>query len=131
MSVCRIEALADAIMQHEGWFPGSRSYSNRNPGNLRWSSVPHTMDWVGFCVFDGLINGYDALIADLTGKCLGHTVTGLGPDSTLRDLIYVWAPPSDGNDTVLYVERVLEFMTRALNETITADTKLRDLHPVI
>ena len=43
-------------------------------------------------MFDSLAHGYQALLQDLHAKCLGHTVTSLGPNSTLQDLVNVWAP---------------------------------------
>ena len=36
-----VNKIAQAIKKFEGWYPGSRSFRNNNPGNIRWSgSVP-------------------------------------------------------------------------------------------
>ncbi len=109
----KVDALMMAIAHHEGWHPpadgdtsgGSRAYRNHNPGNLRSSPYAHsTVD--GFAVFRNDFVGFMALHWDLLQKSRGNTVTGLTGQSTIRDLIYVWAPPSDNNDTEAYIASV-------------------------
>ena len=107
-----------AIQEHEGFYPphdgkpGSRAFRNCNPGNLRHSSLALN-EQDGYAVFEDYHTGLLALLMDLTAKATGHTVTGLGPSSTLRQLIAVWAPPSDNNDTDAYVRSVaLRLATR-------------------
>lgn len=103
-----------AIAEHEGWMPpsekngfkGSRSYRNHNPGNLRSSPFAHSTDG-GYAVFANDFVGFNALQWDLLQKSRGNTVTGLNGKSTLRELIYVWAPPSDSNDTEAYIRSVV------------------------
>ena len=109
----KIQALMEAIAEHEGWLPpdpktaagGSRSYRNHNPGNLRASPYAHSIV-DSFAVFRSDFVGYMALHWDLMQKAQGNTVTGLNGQSSIRDLIYVWAPPSDGNLTEAYVQSV-------------------------
>ena len=110
----KIERLMLAIAKHEGWHPpakgdkagGSRAYRNHNPGNLRKS--PFAFSEVdGFAVFRSDFIGWMALHWDLMQKAKGQTVTGLTGQSTIRDLIYVWAPPADNNNTEAYVEAVV------------------------
>lgn len=69
-----IEALADAIMAYNEWIPkgasreipnGSRSWRNRNPGNLRAYTASHMRDKEGYRVFASLTDGFQALIADI------------------------------------------------------------------
>lgn len=69
-----IEALADAIMAYHEWIPkgesrevpnGSRSWRNRNPGNLHASSPSHLRDKEGYRIFASLTDGFQALIADI------------------------------------------------------------------
>lgn len=110
----KIEALMYAIAEHEGWSPpgkdtplgGSLAYRNHNPGNLRASPFAHSIK-DGYAVFRNDFVGLMALHWDLMQKARGHTVTGLNEKSTLRDLIFTWAPPSDGNDSEAYLANVI------------------------
>ena len=125
MSVTGLEAMADAGMHHEGWYPGSRSYRNRNPGNLRASPLPHTMDNADYCVFPSFEDGYHALLAELRMKATGANQHGIGPDSTLNELYDVYAPRSDKNDPNAYADAVAQWCTAALGRTVTHDSTLR------
>lgn len=104
-----------AMAEHEGWYPrgskqnpdGSNSYKNHNPGNLRKS--PFSIGTVnGFAIFRDDVTGWHAFEYDLLQKIKGNTVTGLNGDSTIRSLIYTWAPPSDNNDSAKYLDNVLK-----------------------
>lgn len=109
----KAEALMLAMSEHEGWSPpangqpkgGSRSYRNHNPGNLRKSPFA-SGEQEGFAYFRNDFVGFMAFHWDLLQKAHGNTSTGLGPDSTLRDLIFTWAPPTDGNDSEAYLKKV-------------------------
>lgn len=125
INMFKIERLMYAMAEFEGWKDvisdpagmGSRSYRHNNPGNLR--SSPFEIGNKGnFAVFNTTADGFAALKWDLVQKCKGKTVTGLNGQSTLRDLIYKWAPPSDKNTPELYLNAVIK-MTG-----FTADTKL-------
>jgi hypothetical protein len=57
-----LEAFCLAIRTHEGWFAGSRSQKNNNPGNCRYSSVGYASiygkvgkDAQGFAVFSTIL----------------------------------------------------------------------------
>ena len=109
------EMVVEAIIKYEGWRPaneatkdgGSRSFRNNNPGNLRSSPFElHQVD--GFSRFTSVEVGRKALVWDLKKKSLGQTVTDLNGESTLSDLIRVYAPVTDGNDTDKYIEFVLK-----------------------
>ena len=109
----KVDRLLLAMAEHEGWYPvgdpraanGSRAYRNHNPGNLRQSPYQVGTDG-GFAVFQNDFMGFFALYWDIYQKAQGKTRTELNGQSTIRDLLYVWAPPSDGNDTEAYVKRV-------------------------
>jgi len=68
--------LADAIQNFEGWYPGSRSYRNNNPGNMRWNFPvnPFPSKWIGaigvdetnHVIFDTYANGRSALIYQIS-----------------------------------------------------------------
>lgn len=101
------------MTEQEGWFPvgslqmpdGSRSFRNHNPLNLRESPFQYkSRD--GFAVFKNDLEGIEAGIWDIGQKARGLSVTGLTGLSTLKDLIDIWAPSSDGNDPNSYLTNV-------------------------
>lgn len=122
-----IEALADAIMAYEGWKPGSRSYRNRNPGNLRPTEETQARDEKGYRTFPNFVSGYRALEADLTVKCTGQSHTGLGAESSLAQFFQVWAPAADGNLPVEYAKYVVDYLSRALGKPVYIHTTLAEL----
>jgi len=106
----KLEHLALAIAEQEGWCPacdktrpeGSLTWRHHNPGALR--SSPFAVGVKnGFAVFGSDIEGWQALCWDLKQKAKGNTVTGLGPEKTLSDLIHVWAPHADNNNPDAYL----------------------------
>ena len=120
-------------MAREGWKPGSRSNRNRNPGNLRATSPGPWQDAGGYRVFPTLTQGWLALTGDLTVKFSGLSKTGITPESTLGELIAVWAPAADSNDPASYAAFVADWLTKALGRAITPQTrlwKIKDLRPV-
>jgi hypothetical protein len=99
--------LAYAIQTYEGYSnnyrgtgAATRSYRNNNPGNLRSSPFSDITEG-GFAVFNSYYHGLYALLWDLQAKCLGHTTTGLGPESKLFDLFRIYAPSIE-NDPAAY-----------------------------
>jgi len=100
-----IEKLALAIKQYEGYFPFSRSWRNKNPGNLRWSPFQAGQRG-GYAYFRTYEEGWKALIWDLRRKILGKSRTKLGPHSTLKELFEVYAPSADRNKPLAYAEFV-------------------------
>jgi len=96
--------LCQAMSEFEGWKPDgnfekqakfpSVSYRNHNPGNLR--SSPFALgerDAFAFFVNDSV--GMFAMVWDIMKKCKGETSSTLTGDSTLADLITVYACVSD------------------------------------
>lgn len=121
-----IEALADAFMHHEGWYAGSRSNRNRNPGNLR--TVPGVIspkDAGGYRIFPTLAEGYKALCNDLRAKLNGSH--GLTPDHSLLDLLNVYAPAGDNNNPSAYALNVANWLTIALGRPVLTSTTLAEL----
>jgi hypothetical protein len=133
-----LEALADSIMRFEGWLPpgmdpkspqGSRSWRNRNPGNLR----PVTMlgvqavsvDDANYRVFDSLAQGWIALLNDISAKLEGSH--GLTDNSTLRNFFDIYAPSNDDNDPNKYARQVAIWLSRDLGSTIAPETTLGQL----
>jgi hypothetical protein len=131
MSIPPLEAVADAIMHREGWAAGSHSNRNRNPGNLRpvAPTVPH--DDHNYRTFPTLVDGYNALLYELKFKFTGHNEHGIGPDSTLQQLIDVYAPRADQNNPSAYAIDVAAWCTAALGKPITPASLLSDIWPVV
>lgn len=121
----KLAALCIAIARKEGWKEqgenvpegGSRSFRNHNPGNLR-SSPFMARTGGGFAYFNNETIGWIALAYDITQKAKGNTVTKLNGRSTLRQLIYAWAPPADNNDTEAYLHDICEWTGFKENETL-------------
>ena len=110
----KLALLIVAMSIHEGWKPlnsdtgyaGSASYRRHNPLNLRASPFAVGSDH-GFCVFRNDADGMAAARWDIVQKAKGNTQTGLGPNSTIADLIRIWAPAADNNDENAYLQAVL------------------------
>ena len=120
-----LQATADAIMAFEGWKLGSRSYVNRNPGNLRL--VGRTADDKGYTIFPDLPTGYAALLRELQSKFSGANSHGIGPSSTVLALFNIYAPPSDDNPTNAYAQFVADWVGKALGKPITVASPLSDI----
>lgn len=99
--------LAEQMAIMEGWnIPTSLCRRNHNPLNLRYSKYAIRIE-NNFAFFLTDEIGWGAGLWDLCMKCRGKTRTGLKPNSTIKDLIYVWAPPSE-NVSDNYVNFVCE-----------------------
>lgn len=129
-----ITVFAQAIKSHEGWYPGSRSYRNNNPGNLRppdgqsnfWAGQIGVDDG-GYAIFDGYESGWAALYGDVSRKFSGNTVTGLGPSSTIADFFSVYSPASDNNNVAAYAADVAQFCSAKLGADLTAGSTLAEV----
>ena len=58
-----IEVMAQAIKEFEGWYAGSRSYRNNNPGNLKFAGQAGAIgqDDEGHAIFSSYSAGWNAL----------------------------------------------------------------------
>lgn len=102
--------LADAMQQHEGWgdydkvkgiWSATASTINKNQGNIKY---------VGQVGMQPSANGFCVAPTELDGKLLQIHDLGLKFDNhpTIRNLVSVYAPPSD-NDTEAYIAAVVKF----------------------
>ena len=89
-----IQRITNAIFRQEGMSP-----IWPNPGNLRsapWLSDPH------------IVNGFwqpDSRQSGIAGAA--HCVAlRIAMGQSLRQLISAWAPPSDNNNTEVYIQNV-------------------------
>jgi hypothetical protein len=122
-----LEAIADGIMAFEGWKPGSRSYRNRNPGNLEGGHGRATGVAGPYNVYDSFLDGYSDLLDELKAKFSGNNRHGIGPTSTFLELMNVYAPPSDNNPTTAYAAFVMNWASRALGRNVDPSTTLESI----
>jgi hypothetical protein len=127
MPIPPLEALADAIMNAEGWRPGSPSNRNRNPGNLRSGLGEVSKDVEGYAQFSKFEDGYHALLFDVTVKVRGGSEHKLTPTSTLEQFSAVYAPSRDGNDPYRYTKMLIWWLEHALKRQFTSSTTLAEL----
>ena len=86
--------------------PDSLAGKNKNPANMR--KVGSTTEFQQFPTFEaGIIGAYNDIKAKQSGG--DSTVTNLGPNSPLAELISVWAPQADGNDVTLYIQQMVDW----------------------
>lgn len=100
-----IDKWAAAIQKMEGYFPGSKAYANRNPGNIKASREPWQgqigIDSSGFVIFDTYENGLRALKISLTNAATGKSSV-YRPTDSLFDFFARYAPSTDNNNPNQY-----------------------------
>ena len=111
---------AEAIKQHEGWYVGSRSYRNFNPGNFRLTGYIKSLgampkgDDKNFAIFPTYAKGWEALLQFLRDARANQLVAYRayakkkgrpGSMPTLEDFFNVYAPSFE-NDSARYAEVV-------------------------
>lgn len=120
----RINDWALAIQQFEGYYPGSKSYRNNNPGNIRYAGLFANMavgkDSTGFCIFETYAKGLNALETLLTRAATGLS-TVYSPEDTLLGFYEKYAPSSDNNHPAGYAN----FIAGKLGVPVT--TKIKEL----
>lgn len=111
-----------AIQKHEGWYKGSRSYRNNNPGNLKYigQQLAIGKDSQGFCIFKSESDGMLALKNMLTSCAKGYSKV-YKPDMSLKQFFAIYAPSYDNNDPDLYAKIV------ATEMDVTTDFQLKEL----
>lgn len=113
------DRIAQAIMSFEGYFQGSRSFVNHNPGNLKYNRQPgaYNKDPDGHAVFISFEDGYVALINLIKGWWRGKSTDTYHPDMTLEQ---VFAKYAEGNS-----KEYAKFVAWRLG--VEPTTKLKDL----
>lgn len=93
-------ALALAIQQQEGYYPGSRSWTNNNPGNLMYAGQVGSTgpDAQGFATFPDYSTGFQALINQVTLDAS----RGL----SVSQFTAKYAPAASGNDPAAYARNI-------------------------
>lgn len=121
-NVSKLDLFCKAIEKYEGYYPGSRSYRNNNPGNLHYASQQGTTgkDDKGFAVFDTYESGYRALKNQIKLAILGKSKY-YKPEMTIIEFFSVYAPSHDNNDPNSYALFV------AKEVGVNPQTKIREL----
>jgi hypothetical protein len=98
-----------AIQHHEGWFEGSRSWRNNNPGNVRFigQKLAIGKDKDNFAIFKTYEDGFSTLkrMVERAARGLSNVYS---PEDTLYRFFSKYAPSSDNNDPMRYAEAVAE-----------------------
>lgn len=91
--------IAQAIARYEGYKPGTRSYRNNNPGNLRYAGQRGATgaDGQGFAIFSDAGAGWNALQRQIE--------LDAGRGHTLASFLSKYAP-SHENNTSAYLQTV-------------------------
>lgn len=125
MPESQLTQFAKAIELHEGYYKGSRSYRNNNPGNLRYTAYTASLgakakDTGSFCIFRSYNEGFEALRGFLRDACTNKLRAYKGT-MTLYDFFNVYAPAADKNNP----KRYADFVATYLN--ISAETQIETL----
>ena len=115
-----------AIQKHEGYFPGSASYRNNNPGNFRCSSLVigefgATKCVNNLAVFPTYEKGLAALKQFLVYACTNQ-LKNYKSTMSLLEFYQRYAPSSDNNNPKNYASAV------AKDLGVTIDTKIGTLY---
>lgn len=107
----RIIRWAEAIKKHEGWYVGSRSHRNNNPGNAKYlgqkGSVGHDKD--GFAIFSTYDAGWTYLLTILRNAASGKSRV-YQSHMTLYEFFATYAPAEDSNNPKRYAEVVASYI---------------------
>lgn len=102
---------AEFIQRNEGWFPGSKSQKNNNPGNLTYAGQPGAhADENGFAVFPDYKSGYEALNRQIALDAK----RGL----SIRQFSAKYAPKKDGNDPEKYAQDLATAVGKSVDDPI-------------
>jgi hypothetical protein len=102
--------LALAHQKHEGYFKGSLSYRQNNPGNLRGTGGV-------FRTFKTYAEGFAALQYDLKLKIFGTAPSvqrfmkgtrKMYEELTMQDYVSIYAPSADRNNPIAYCDALCE-----------------------
>jgi hypothetical protein len=109
-----VDKMAAAIQEFEGWNPGSRSYRNNNPGNLRWFDSIASIPWAGATGLDDqnhvIFDSYDSGLAALKHQ-LSLAFMGESHVYSLSDTLYdFFGKYAEGNQA-----QYAEFVASQLN----------------
>lgn len=105
-------SIANEIQQLEGWFSGSVSQTNNNPGNLMYAGQPGATGQTaaGFAVFPTYQAGYQAL----QNQIALDASRGL----TISQFANKYAPAAGGNDPASYAAQLAAATGLSVNDPL-------------
>lgn len=120
--VDKLELFCKAIQEFEGFYKGSRSYRNNNPGNIKFAFQANTTgkDPQGFAIFKTYNDGFNALKNMVRRACEGHSKV-YSPNNTILEYFQIYAPASDNN----YPEKYAKYV--ATKSGLSLKSKIREL----
>lgn len=118
----KVDIWCEAIKAFEGWKPGSVSYRNNNPGNIKYVGQKTAIgqDSRGFCVFPDYTTGYLEL-RNMLLRIATRKTNYYDPDMSILQWANVYAPSSDGNYPFNYASYV------ASRYGVGVDTPIKNL----
>ena len=107
----KVVKMAEAIKQHEGFYPGSRAKRNNSPSNAKYLGQYKSIgpDAQGFARFATYEDGWNYLLKIVYNACSGKSVA-YQPTMTLYGYFAKYAPSADNNDPKRYAEVVAEYI---------------------
>lgn len=117
-----VPALASAFQQMEGWFDGSVSESNNNPGNIEGTGDAGSSG--PYAVYSSYAAGYQALEGVLTKLVTNN------PTWTLQQGVNYYVngdSASTAQNTVPYAQGVASILSSILGTSVTPNTALGSL----
>jgi len=99
--------IAQAIMEFEGYFVGSISYKNNNPGNLKYAGQLNAtgQDQFGHAIFPTFQDGYNALINQIR-RMLNGTSSLYPSSETLTQAMNTYAAANGNQYAVFIAQRI-------------------------
>lgn len=106
--------LAAAITNLEGWFTGSLSQRNNNPGNLMYAGQPGAIgaDANGLAIFASLADGQQALQNQIS--------LDAGRGETIAEFAAKYAPAAAGNNPTAYAAQLAAATGLSVNDPLSA-----------
>jgi len=104
-------SVASVIQTIEGWFPGSLSQTNNNPGNLRPAGQPGCTPVGGFCSFTTLAAGQQALNDQIA--------LDASRGETIAQFAAKYAPAQDSNDPASYAASIAAATGLSVNDPLS------------
>ncbi len=113
-----IDKMAAAIQSFEGWYPGSHSYRNNNPGNLVFAhQIGSTgADSSGKAIFPDYASGLAALKRQLAAAFSGISKF-YKPSMTLYEFFNIYA---NGENSIPYAQSVATALGVSANDTLAS-----------
>ncbi len=104
----KLDLWCEGIKEHEGWFAGSRSYRNKNPGNLKYVGQRRAVgkDSGGFCIFASYEDGFNELKEMLVRAGTPPDTGVYRANMTLLEFFRKYAPSADNNNPDNYAKVV-------------------------